>query len=111
MTDKYTTMAEENTAVLKRQDKLIVDMQQKNELMLIELARVQEEVAARERDAIGLQTRLREMKDQRETFVKRIHISEAKRSAYKQHLREKAATEARLEQERAAEAIRAANLV
>ena len=48
----------ENKAVIKRQDKLIVDLQQKNEVCQIAIAQTEEEVLKRYNERTALQIRL-----------------------------------------------------
>ena len=58
-------MIEENKAVIKRQDKLIVDLQQKNEVCQIGIAQTEEEVLKRYNERTALQVRLKELEDNR----------------------------------------------
>jgi len=62
-------MLEENKAVIKRQDKLIVDLQQKNEVCQIAIAQTEEEVHKRFSERSALQIRLKELEDNRKALT------------------------------------------
>jgi len=62
-------MLEENKAVIKRQDKLIVDLQQKNEVCQIAIAQTEEEVHKQFRERSALQIRLKELEDNRKALT------------------------------------------
>ena len=64
-TEKAKKMIEENKAVIKRQDKLIVDLQQKNEVCQIGIAQTEEEIHKRYNERTALQIRLKELEDNR----------------------------------------------
>lgn len=65
-------MIEENKAVIKRQDKLIVDLQQKNEVCQIAIANTEEEVLKKYNERTALQIRLKELEDNRKTLTSNI---------------------------------------
>ena len=65
-------MIDENKAVIKRQDKLIVDLQQKNEVCQIGIAATEEEVLKRYNERIALQLRLKELEDNRKHLSSNI---------------------------------------
>lgn len=65
-------MLVENKAVIKRQDKLIVDLQQKNEVCQIAIAQTEEEVNKRFNERTALQIRLKELEDNRKTLNSNI---------------------------------------
>lgn len=62
----------ENSAVIKRNDKLIVDLQQKNEVCQISIAATEEEVHKRFNERTALQLRVKELEDQRKDLTKGI---------------------------------------
>lgn len=65
-------MIDENKAVIKRQDKLIVDLQQKNEVCQINIAATEEEVHKRYNERTELQIRLKELEDNRKSLSTNI---------------------------------------
>ena len=65
-------MLVENKAVIKRQDKLIVDLQQKNEVCQIAIAQTEEEVNKRFNERTALQIRLKELDDNRKQLNSNI---------------------------------------
>lgn len=101
--DAARIKVEENRAVIKRQDKLIVDLQQKNEVCQIAIAQTEELVQHRAKEASQLEMRLREIADERkgvaagigkmEVGIQRFH---AHRMAEDKRLQEQA-EERRLE--------------
>lgn len=72
--DKARAEKEHNTAIIKRQDKLMVDLQQKNEVCQITIAANEETVQLQHRDISSLDMRLREIGDKRGVVNK--HISQ-----------------------------------
>ena len=70
--EQATRMLVENKAVIKRQDKLIVDLQQKNEVCQIAIAQTEEEVNKRFNERTALQIRLKELEDNRKTLNSNI---------------------------------------
>lgn len=71
-------MIEENKAVIKRQDKLIVDLQQKNEVCQIGIAQTEEEVMKRYNERTALQIRLKELEDNRKQLGHNITVMNGK---------------------------------
>ena len=69
---------EENKAVIKRQDKLIVDLQQKNEVCQIAIAQTEEEVLKRFNERTALQIRLKELEDNRKQLSSGIDTMQGK---------------------------------
>ena len=72
----------ENKAVIKRQDKLIVDLQQKNEVCQIAIAQTEEEVLKRYNERTALQIRLKELEDNRKQLTANIETMNGKISAF-----------------------------
>lgn len=77
-TEQATKMLEENKAVIKRQDKLIVDLQQKNEVCQIAIAQTEEEVLKRYNERTALQIRLKDLEDNRKTLSSNIQTMNGK---------------------------------
>ena len=50
---------------MRRQDKLIVDLQQKHEVSQISIAQASEEIQKKAREKLKLQLRLKELEDQK----------------------------------------------
>ena len=71
-------MIEENKAVIKRQDKLIVDLQQKNEVCQIGIAQTEQEVLKRYNERTALQIRLKELEDNRKQLSTNIDVMNGK---------------------------------
>ncbi len=71
-------MIEENKAVIKRQDKLIVDLQQKNEVCQINIAQMEEEVLKRYNERTELQIRLKELEDNRKQLSSGVTVMQSK---------------------------------
>lgn len=71
-------MLEENKSVIKRQDKLIVDLQQKNEVCQIAIAQTEEEVLKRYNERTALQIRLKDLEDNRKTLSANIQTMNGK---------------------------------
>ena len=71
-TDQAKKMIDENKAVIKRQDKLIVDLQQKNEVCQIGIAQTEEEIGKRYNERTALQIRLKELDDNRKQLTENI---------------------------------------
>ena len=69
----YKQQIDDNKKVIRRQDKMIVDLQQKNDLSQNEVANTQEQVSLQLSKKDKLELRLREMTDQRQTFVDQIN--------------------------------------
>lgn len=72
----------ENKAVIKRQDKLIVDLQQKNEVCQIAIAQTEEEVLKRYNERTALQIRLKELEDNRKQLTANIDTMNGKITAF-----------------------------
>ena len=81
--DLYKQQIEDNKKVIRRQDKMIVDLQQKNDLSQNEVANTQEQVSIQVNKKDKLELRLREMTDQRQTFVDQISTYEDKIGTFK----------------------------
>ena len=79
-------MIEENKAVIKRQDKLIVDLQQKNEVCQITIAQTEEDTLKRANERTALQVRLKELEDFRRNYDGNINLMERKLKAYREHI-------------------------
>ena len=79
-------MIEENKAVIKRQDKLIVDLQQKNEVCQITIAQTEQDVIKRQGERSALHVRLKELEDYRRDYDGNINLMERKLKAYREHL-------------------------
>ena len=77
-TEKAKKMIEENKAVIKRQDKLIVDLQQKNEVCQIGIAQTEEEIHKRYNERTALQIRLKELEDNRKQLTENISTMNSK---------------------------------
>ena len=77
-TEQGTKMLDENKAVIKRQDKLIVDLQQKNEVCQIAIAQTEEEVLKRYNERTALQIRLKDLEDNRKTLSSNIQTMNGK---------------------------------
>lgn len=56
-------MVEENRAIIKRQDKLTVDLQQKREVCSIKEAQIEEEVQKQKRVTTELEMKIKEITD------------------------------------------------
>ena len=76
--DQAKKMIEENKAVIKRQDKLIVDLQQKNEVCQIGIAQTEQEVLKRYNERTALQVRLKELEDNRKQLAENIDVMNGK---------------------------------
>ena len=61
----YKQQIDENKKIIRRQDKMIVDLQQKNELSQNEVANTQDQVSIQINKKDKLELRLRELNDQR----------------------------------------------
>ena len=75
--ERALKMIEENKAIIKRQDKLIVDLQQKNELCEIAIATTDQAVQHKAREKSALDIKLKELEDQRTSLS--INISQMDR--------------------------------
>ena len=79
-------MIEENKAVIKRQDKLIVDLQQKNEVCQVTIAQTEEQVLKKHNERTALQVRLNELEGLRRDYDSNINLMGRKLKAYREHL-------------------------
>ncbi len=61
-------MINENRAIIKRQDKLIVDLHEKNELCMIRIAHTDEEVQKENRNMTKLEMQIKEIQDKRQQY-------------------------------------------
>ena len=87
-TDQAKKKIDENKAVIKRQDKLIVDLQQKNEVCQIGIAQTEEEVLKRFNERTALQVRLKELDDNRKTLSANISNMTGKIMAFCEYTHE-----------------------
>ena len=85
----YKDQIEENKKIIRRQDKMIVDLQQKNELSQNEVATTQDQVSLQVNKKDKLELRLREMGDQRNTFQSTITNLEQKIGTFRSQLEQK----------------------
>lgn len=69
-------MIEENTAVIKRQDKLIVDLNQKHVVCQYKIMETQEEQTKKDKERNALEMRLIELEDQRRLMADTINHTE-----------------------------------
>ena len=102
-------MIEENKAVMKRQDKLITDLNQKNEISMITIAQTEQMNQKRQAERTALSLRLKELTDQRAQMTGNIETMTDKLHQYKDYLveqdkidQERKAQKAREDAERAA---------
>ena len=79
----YKQQIDENKKIIRRQDKMIVDLQQKNELSQNEVANTQDQVSIQINKKDKLELRLRELNDQRQAFVGQIAKTETQIGEYK----------------------------
>jgi hypothetical protein len=79
-------MIEENNAVIKRQDKLIVDLHQKNQVCEYKIMETQEEKTKKEKEKNALEMRLMELEDKRRLMSEHINATENRLGLYKEHL-------------------------
>ena len=106
-------MLDENKAVIKRQDKLIVDLQQKNEVCQIAIAQTEEEVLKRYNERTALQVRLKDLEDGRKTLTANINTMNGKIFKYREYsnyqtqLEQERMKELKAEQKRQAEEAKA----
>ena len=106
--DQALKMIEENKAVIKRQDKLIVDLQQKNEVCQITIAQTEEDALKRSGERTALQVRLKELEDFRSNYDGNINLMERKLKAYREHLIAEQQREAEIRKQQLKEAKRIA---
>ncbi|CDW87931.1 UNKNOWN [Stylonychia lemnae] len=69
---------EENKRMIRRQDKIIVDLQQKNEVSQLNIAETAEEAQRRGKEKNKLQLKLKELEDQKSNIQDSIHNIESK---------------------------------
>ena len=106
-------MIDENKAVIKRQDKLIVDLQQKNEVCQIGIAQTEQEVLKRYNERTALQVRLKELEDNRKQLSTNIDVMNGKinefnsYTVYQMQREREMAKEQKAEQKRLAEEAKA----
>lgn len=77
---------EENKAVIKRQDKLIVDLHQKNQVCEYKIIETQEEKNKQERAKNQLELRMQELEDRRKNMTENISTIENRLTLYRNHL-------------------------
>lgn len=78
-------MVEENRAIIKRQDKLTVDLQQKREVCSIKEAQIEEEVQKQKRCTTDLEMKIKEITDQRSDLTQGIKKMETQLKAFREH--------------------------
>ena len=78
-------MVEENRAIIKRQDKLTVDLQQKREICSIKEAQIEEEVQKQKRVTTDLEMKIKEINDQRGDLNQGISKMESQLRAFREH--------------------------
>lgn len=78
-------MVEENRAIIKRQDKLTVDLQQKHEVCSIKEAQIEEEVQKQKRCTTDLEMKIKEITDQRSDLTQGIKKMETQLKAFREH--------------------------
>lgn len=78
-------MVEENRAIIKRQDKLTVDLQQKREVCSIKEAQIEEEVQKQKRCTTDLEMKIKEITDQRSDLTQGIKKMENQLKAFREH--------------------------
>lgn len=69
-------MLEENRAIIKRQDKLTVDLHQKNEVCQIRTAQIEEDVQKQTRETTNLEMKIKEISDNRKEMSSGINKME-----------------------------------
>jgi chromosome segregation ATPase len=82
----YKEEIEKNSKVIRRSDKLIVDLQQKNELQQNAVIVTQEETSKKFKQKEDLQVKMRELSDQQTYFHESIGTLETKISTYKNYI-------------------------
>ena len=83
--DQALQMIEENKAIIKRQDKLIVDLQQKNEVCQITIAATEDDTLKKQNERSALEVRLKELQDLRSDFDNNNSLMERKLKAYREY--------------------------
>ena len=63
---------DENRRIIRRQDKIIVDMQQKNEVLQISIAETAEQAQRKAQEKQKLQLRMRELEGQKSSIQESI---------------------------------------
>jgi len=84
--EMYKAEIEQNKKTIKRQDKLIVDLQQRNEVSMNEMNRTQEQISLKNRTNDKLQLKMKEMSDQRAFFCGTISNLEDRIGTYRSYL-------------------------
>lgn len=78
-------MVEENRAIIKRQDKLTVDLQQKREICAIKEAQIEEEVQKQKRVTTDLEMKIKEITDKRTDLSSGISKMETQLRGFREH--------------------------
>jgi len=84
--DAFRAEIESNQKIIRRTDKLIVDLQQKNELSQNAVHMAQEEAVRKNDQKEKLEMKMKEVSDQRDFFHEQIGSMENKISTYKTYL-------------------------
>eukprot|EP00355_Strombidium_rassoulzadegani_P010404 CAMPEP_0168626580 /NCGR_PEP_ID=MMETSP0449_2-20121227/10719_1 /TAXON_ID=1082188 /ORGANISM="Strombidium rassoulzadegani, Strain ras09" /LENGTH=193 /DNA_ID=CAMNT_0008668607 /DNA_START=6 /DNA_END=583 /DNA_ORIENTATION=- len=82
----YKSQIEDNKKVIKRQDKLIVDLQQRNELSMNEVAVTQDQVSQKVKQQDTIQIKMRELSDQRDFFCGSISNLEERIQTFRSYI-------------------------
>ena len=77
---------EDQRNIIKRQDKLIVDLQQKNEVCQIRIAQTEEDIHKKTREASTLEMKMKEIADKRKQLGTGIGKMEQQLRAYREFL-------------------------
>lgn len=82
----YKQQIEENKLVIKRQDKLIVDLQQRNELSQNAVTVTQDQVSYQNKEKDLLEIKMQELNDQRNYFHGSIGTLKERIDTYRSYL-------------------------
>ena len=82
-------MINENRGIIKRQDKLIVDLHEKNELCMIRIAHTDEEVLKENRNMTKLEMQIKEIQDKRQQYSMGNNNMHQQLAFYRQSLQQK----------------------
>lgn len=77
---------EENREIIKRQDKLIVDLQQKNEVCQIRITQTEEDIHKKNRETSTLEMKMKEIADNRKQLGTGIAKMEKQLRTYREYL-------------------------
>ena len=84
--DNAVKTVEENRNIIKRQDKLIVDLQQKNEVCQIRITQTEEDIHKKNRETSTLEMKMKEIADKRKQLGTGISKMEQQLRAYREYL-------------------------